>query len=732
MTRRVLGRVEKAHFIGRACELERIVNHPHKPGAAGLLVLVAPTAGVSELLRQAYDELFLQQGKVIPIYFALPSPARTAVSSAIEFLNNFLIQYLAFRRNEGGLVHTSFTLNELLSLAPPADFEWFEEVVAGYKRERFSNDDAAFVQWCLSIPHRVPNGNGRPFVMIDAVSPHDESDFYRQLIGSFSKRASSYLIAGLRRQLLRASSDLGAVEILRLQQLPITEAAALADSLALRHNVPLSEEVRDLLVQQFQASPFLLDGFIYAAREARVPLTSYLSCQRLYVDQLLGGSLNTYFARSLEAAAPEPDVRRELIRLLHDGRKNGQAVPVETFKSVAGAQNVESLLRRLHAQELVNWSGSAVQFSGGGQPWEDYLKGRYRLEILFESRARVVADLISTSLKRAPRTMARYYRRLSSMGVQTALSAFDEQRVPTVLFDYGRYSNVYKGLPIEQIAAAIDADSELLRLPQVVHVASCTAFDSAAVEVFDEERCGVAHAFTEGKYSDETQVVWLAAEIDSKLEAELALTRSWCDWLNSVARGAGFKSIQIWLIAREGFSTEAMDYLLRIGAYGSSAQQFELLTARLRETAAATQATQAMDEFEMVVPMGGDNELIVAHTVEEIARRLNFKPEAINQIKHAVVEAFINASEHSLSPERRIYQRFRLESDKLVITIASRGIVPPQIDAPHGQDGLARENDALGLRRGLGLGLIRTLMDEVEFERVDDGTSLRMTKYLRN
>ena len=34
-------------------------------------------------------------------------------------------------------------------------------------------------------------------------------------------------------------------------------------------------------------------------------------------------------------------------------------------------------------------------------------------------------------------------------------------------------------------------------------------------------------------------------------------------------------------------------------------------------------------------------------------------------------------------------------------------------------------------RRGWGLKLIRTLMDEVEFERVDDGTRLRMTKYLR-
>ena len=135
----------------------------------------------------------------------------------------------------------------------------------------------------------------------------------------------------------------------------------------------------------------------------------------------------------------------------------------------------------------------------------------------------------------------------------------------------------------------------------------------------------------------------------------------------------------------------------------------------------------------MTVPMGNDNEMIVAHTVEQIARRLNFRPEAINQIKHAVVEACINASEHSLSPDRKIHQRFQVEEDRLVITISSRGIVPTSVEAQNGERGTVSETAAASEdRRGWGLNMMKTLMDEVEFERVDDGTSLRMTKYLRN
>jgi len=131
----------------------------------------------------------------------------------------------------------------------------------------------------------------------------------------------------------------------------------------------------------------------------------------------------------------------------------------------------------------------------------------------------------------------------------------------------------------------------------------------------------------------------------------------------------------------------------------------------------------------MVVPMGEDNELIAASTAEQIAKRLTFRPEAINQIKTAVVEACINAFEHSFSPDRKIYQRFRLESDRLVVTISSRGVVPTNLN---GASSRPDTNEAAEERRGWGLKLIRTLMDEVEFEKVDDGTSLRMTKYIRD
>ena len=189
-------------------------------------------------------------------------------------------------------------------------------------------------------------------------------------------------------------------------------------------------------------------------------------------------------------------------------------------------------------------------------------------------------------------------------------------------------------------------------------------------------------------------------------------------------------AVFIWLISNEGFSEDASRLLARHDAFGSSRQQLELLGARISDAPVSSVVhTGEANEFLVVVPMGEDNELIAASTAEQIAKRLTFRPEAINQIKTAIVEACINASEHSFSPDRKIYQRFRVESDRLVVTISSRGVVPTNLN---GASGHSETNEAAEARRGWGLKLIRTLMDEVEFERVDDGTSLRMTKYLRD
>jgi hypothetical protein len=323
--RRILGRVAREDFVGRAAELHRLVSHPARetePG--GLLLLLAPSAGVSELLRQAYDILFNDRAVTIPIYFAFSRTETTAVSAAIEFLNTFLQQYIGFRRDEPALCQASLTLADLVQLAPAADYEWISRLVESYHKQRFSNDDKALVRFCLSVPQRVPARNGRPYVMLDGVQMAEQLNgavlLSREVLRTFCGGNQNFVLAGLRRQILdavlEARCDFEYLDILRLDRLEVDEARVLVERVAQRQQVSTTEETRDLMVQQFECSPLVITTFLQAARDQNISLHSYLNCEKLYADELMGGRLDSIFSLLLEEIAPEPDTRRNLIRML--------------------------------------------------------------------------------------------------------------------------------------------------------------------------------------------------------------------------------------------------------------------------------------------------------------------------------------------------------------------------------------------------------------------------------
>src|SRR5512132_1427553 len=268
--RRILGRVTQDDFVGRASELDRIMVQAEPANAGrGLLLLMEPSAGVSELLRQAYDQLFNLRSDVIPIYFAITPNETTAVSAAIEFLNTFVQQYIAFRRNEPVVSNAPLTLQELLELAPPADLEWIEQLVQSYTRLRFSNDDKALVRFCLSAPQRIPAARGRAFVMLDGSQLAEYLNgvvvLGTEILRVFTRGGFSFVLAGLRRQILEAAHDaecdFAKLDRLSLRQLNAAEAAQLVEHVARRQQVAISEAARDLIVQKFAGSPFFINIF---------------------------------------------------------------------------------------------------------------------------------------------------------------------------------------------------------------------------------------------------------------------------------------------------------------------------------------------------------------------------------------------------------------------------------------------------------------------------------------
>ena len=735
---RILALINREDLIGRDAELRAITERISSASEShGLVIMAAPGAGASELLRQAYDQLFLRRSDSVPLHFAFQRDETSAAETARRFFKSCLQQFIAFRRVDPSLCEASLTLHDLTELALPTDYELVTNLIETFEREQSSERD--FIEFCFGLPHRLLAEGRTAYPLIDcmAVQPFGtEFAVARELGKAISRSSAPFALAGLRRQVAEmlhggdgASRDSNSV--LHVERLSDDEASRLIDTLARRYEIETNQPTCDLIVQQLNGSPFFINEFLRAARDTKTLLTSFLSCQRLYVDELMGGSIKRHFERIIASVAPSAQTKRMLLRVLHESAiSETRKSSLWAWKKRLGvaANDFERLIEALHVYELVNSTAAFIEVNTDSYVWMDYLRAQYRLDVSGEPRAKVVATNLLETLKRAPQTMARKYRRETAIGLRDLMPRFNCQSVPAILFHYDQFAAAYKGEDVDRIERGLDGESELIRLPQIVHSSACSAYSSSVV--FDANRCVVAYGFEAAEYTDENEIVWIVAEVDSKLEASRELTEEWCDRLASLARESGFDRFRIWLVVREGFSAAANELLKQRDAFGSSQQQFELLAARIRSESMAASGAKA-DEYEMIIPMGEDSELVAARTVEEIARRVNFRPEAINQIKTALIEACINAAEHSLSPDRKIYQRFVVEDDKLVVTVASRGVVPAQLAGQNGQEADFADQKELKSRRGWGLKLIKTLMDEVEFQRVDDGTQLKMTKYVR-
>ena len=103
--------------------------------------------------------------------------------------------------------------------------------------------------------------------------------------------------------------------------------------------------------------------------------------------------------------------------------------------------------------------------------------------------------------------------------------------------------------------------------------------------------------------------------------------------------------------------------------------------------------------------------------------------ERIDDLKLAVSEACTNAIEaHGASSvSDHVTVRLHEGDDRLGVTIEDRGSgFDPETLPEHPP---VTDPERLNFERGLGIPLIRTLVDEVDFDSSDDGTSVKLTIY---
>ena len=682
-----------------------------------------PSAGTSELLRQAYDHLFVAHESAIPFYFELKPSDQTAKNAARRFLSEFLLQSVAFRRRDSRLIGVSPKIDEIVNLSLPSDSPWIDRLLETYNDDGNTVDKRSFVRNCQSAPLRAAANNANSFVMIDdlhvAAQLSGGESFIEDLIDIFSRVSIQFVLAGQRRFLYAKTS----FPAMAVEPLAFDDAGKLAERLAVKTRVAINDQTRDLIAVQLGGNVLYTTSLFAAASAYGVALDRFDRVEQVYTDEIFGGRIGKNFDAVFNRIVPDAEIQRNILHLLSQNLEvaNGN-VPAAYWKKHAGMTDSEfrAALDSLRYSEIIDVSSGVVHVDASNIVLRDYLLGRVRLEIDGDTRALAVGEALSENIKRAPELMARFYRRSSAIGLREMLRTFDGRQVSPALVDYGKFKDEFKGSSDEKVLKALREDNAKITLPHIVYTAHTGDFYAKLNELCDIEASAVALGFT---YADgQKETAWIAVEIESKLEAGREIVEFWCDRLEMAALNCNFERFNLWLIAPEGFSPEALELLHARNAYGSSRKQVELLAGILGADIPAL-AEKSDREYEFVFPMGENTEMIAAYTVEEIVKRHSFPAKAINQIKTALVEACINAAEHSLSPDRKIYQKFVIDDDKITITVTNRGL--------RLADKLAKPITPDEGRRGWGLKLMKGLMDEVNIGQVDDGTRITMVKYLK-
>ncbi len=134
--------------------------------------------------------------------------------------------------------------------------------------------------------------------------------------------------------------------------------------------------------------------------------------------------------------------------------------------------------------------------------------------------------------------------------------------------------------------------------------------------------------------------------------------------------------------------------------------------------------------LELDVPSSPEYIAIVRLVVASVASsRRALADERIDDLKLAVSEACTNAIEanRSIRPSAPVHLEIWESPDRLEVTIEDNGpgFDPDKLEFPPP----VTDPERLNFERGLGIPLIKTLVDSASFVRTESGTSVRMTVF---
>jgi serine/threonine-protein kinase RsbW len=148
-----------------------------------------------------------------------------------------------------------------------------------------------------------------------------------------------------------------------------------------------------------------------------------------------------------------------------------------------------------------------------------------------------------------------------------------------------------------------------------------------------------------------------------------------------------------------------------------------------RGPASSEPVTAGPPEVSLTIPVAPEMEIVATAQADALGEYMDMSRDKIDEVKLALVEACINAFEHAHTEDNQVHITFRVGGPKgrcLEIEVRDRG---HGFDAEGVESPTPQKTFEERRRRGWGLHIIKSLMDEVEITSGEWGTRILMRKY---
>jgi serine/threonine-protein kinase RsbW len=132
----------------------------------------------------------------------------------------------------------------------------------------------------------------------------------------------------------------------------------------------------------------------------------------------------------------------------------------------------------------------------------------------------------------------------------------------------------------------------------------------------------------------------------------------------------------------------------------------------------------------MTIPVAPEMEIVATAQAAALGEYIAMTRDKIDEVKLALVEACINAFEHADCRDEQLHLTFRLGGEKgrewleVEVLDKGKGFDSSTVEAPSLEKTFQSHR-----KRGWGLQIIKSLMDEVDISSGKTGTRILMRKY---